>query len=191
MWHSFLSDTRFYDFLLSVDRDLAEIVRGGGCKCGGPLHTANYPRKPRGGPAGLSRAHGLRFSFCCGRRGCRQRCTPQSVRFLGRKVYFAAIIVMATAMQHGPNTRRVTELQRLLGVGWHTIDRWRHWWLDVFAESPFWRAAQGHFASPVDMGCLPYSLLARFGGDAELRLVSTLRFISPMTTNAPSVIDSR
>lgn len=188
MLHRFLSETRFYDFLLTVDRDLAEEARGECCGCGGRLHCADYPRKPRGGPADLSQEHNQRFSFCCARHGCRQRRTPPSVRFLGRKVYFGAVVVIVTAMLHGPNSRRVTELQRILGAGWHTIDRWRRWWLDVFAESPFWRAVRGHFAVPVDMGRLPYSLWARFGGDAEQRLVSTLRLLSPMSTNAPSVI---
>ena len=31
---SILADRRLYDFLFSVDRDLAEGIRGEGCRCG-------------------------------------------------------------------------------------------------------------------------------------------------------------
>jgi len=32
--------------------------------------------------------------FCCAVDGCRSRATPPSLRFLGRKVYLAAIVVL-------------------------------------------------------------------------------------------------
>ena len=184
MWHRFLSDSRFFEFLLAIDVDLAEAVHREPCECGGALHCGHFPRKPRGGPVDLGPEHDVRFSFCCSRRGCRQRHTPPSVRFLGRKVYFGAIVVMATVMLHGPNPRRVAELQRCVGVDWHTIDRWRRWWREIFAESSFWQGARGRFALPVDIERLPYSLWARFGGDTQGRLVSTLRFLGPVSNTS-------
>ena len=33
--------------LLQIDIELAAQSRAGGCQCGGVLHCANYPRKPR------------------------------------------------------------------------------------------------------------------------------------------------
>ena len=48
MCHAFLNDSRFYQFLLRIDQDIAAEVRAGGCSCGGVLHSARYPRKPRG-----------------------------------------------------------------------------------------------------------------------------------------------
>jgi hypothetical protein len=47
------------------------------------------------GPARLGREHDQRFSFCCAVDGCRSRATPPSLRFLGPKVYIAAIVVPA------------------------------------------------------------------------------------------------
>lgn len=44
----------FFDLLYRLDQDLAEQARAQGCPCGGRLDRANYPRKPRGGPADLS-----------------------------------------------------------------------------------------------------------------------------------------
>jgi hypothetical protein len=46
----------------------------------------------------LGREYTQRFSFCCAIDGCRSRATPPSLRFLGRKVYCAAIIVVAATM---------------------------------------------------------------------------------------------
>jgi len=186
-----IADARFFDFLLQIDQDLARMARAKGCRnldCGGPLHSANYPRKPRGGPGNLGPGHDIRFSLCCALEGCRCRVTPPSVRFLGRKVYFAAVIVLATAMLHGPNAQRVARIREWLYVSWDTLDRWRRWWRDTFAKSSFWRATRGRFASPVDAATLPYSLLARFGGTHEARIVCALRLICPLTTtSAPGV----
>ncbi len=90
MYHDLPRPASFWSFLLAVDEDLAEETRKQGCSCGGRLHCANYPRKPRGAGLKLTEFQRLRVSFCCDRDGCRKRATPRSVRFLGRKVYLAA-----------------------------------------------------------------------------------------------------
>ena len=106
----------FWSFLLSIDKDLADSTRKQGCSCGGRLHCANYPRAPRGGPDHLPEEYRCRFSFCCDRDGCRKRMTPPSVRFLGKKVYLVAVVILISAMREGPTPRRVHELARLFGV---------------------------------------------------------------------------
>ena len=74
MYHDLPSDARFWSFLGSIDEDLAETTRKQACPCGGRLHCANYPRKPRGrGPITLPETYQLRLSFCCERDGCRKR----------------------------------------------------------------------------------------------------------------------
>jgi hypothetical protein len=93
MSHHPLLDASVFRLLLDVDRDLAAEARAGGCACGGPLHAARYRRKPRGGPRGeLSAEYSWRESFCCAREECRKPTTPPSVRFLGRRVYVAAVV---------------------------------------------------------------------------------------------------
>jgi hypothetical protein len=126
-------------FLLSVDKDLAECVREEGCSCGGRLHRANYPRAPRGGLVHLPEEYRCRFSFCCDRDGCRKRVTPPSVRFLGRKVYLAAVVVLISAMRQGPTPRRVRELTGLFGVDKATVARWQAFWRDYVPQTPFGR----------------------------------------------------
>lgn len=182
MSHAIVSDPIFHRFLLEIDRQAAAETRAGRCqRCGGPLDAGHYPRKPRGGPAGLGDVHDRRFSFSCRVDGCRKRHAPPSVRFLGRKVWFSAVVVLAAAMQHGLSRRRVSELQVSFGVSARTLRRWRRWWLERFARCPFWTAMRGHFATPVDDGALPLSLLDRFTGDDRARLVSCLRFLRPVS----------
>src|SRR4051812_29709556 len=134
--------------LLKIDEDLAAAAQADGCgDCGAALHSATYPRKPRGGPVGL---HETRFSFCCARDGCRRRHTPPSVRFLGRRVYLGAIVVLATAMQQGITATRAGRLREVLGVSLKTLARWREWWRTAFVESVFWKAAKAAFSPPAD-----------------------------------------
>ncbi len=60
---------------------------------------ATTAAKPRGAEiAGAGEAFKLRHSLCCGRRGCRRRALPPSLRFLGRRVYLEAVVLIATAI---------------------------------------------------------------------------------------------
>lgn len=181
-----LRDSRFYDFLFSIDQDLAEQIRSGGCPCGGVLHRADYPRKPRGGPEEVGRALRRRLSWCCAREGCRRRQTPPSVRFLGRRVYWAAVVVLASAMACGITTERGARLREWVGVSVRTLRRWRAWWLGAFVASAFWREVRGRFAPLVEEGALPRSLIERFvaATDEPQRLIRALCFLSPLTTRS-------
>jgi hypothetical protein len=49
MYHGLPRDASFWAFLFGIDEDLAKSTRRKGCPCGGRLHRADYPRKPRGG----------------------------------------------------------------------------------------------------------------------------------------------
>jgi hypothetical protein len=186
VWHALLRDSRFFETLLRFDEDLAEQARVAGCRrCGGVLHRAHYPRKPRGGPGELEPPQERRLSFCCAREGCRRRTTPPSLRFLGRRVYFGAVFVLVTTLCQGISPRRVAQLREEIGIGRRTLGRWRGWWQEVFAQSRFWKTARGRFVSPVELPALPASLLERFGGaDASERLRAALAFLAPLSTTS-------
>jgi hypothetical protein len=172
--------------------DMAEALRMAGCQvCGDRLDSAPYPRKPRG-LAGLPVEYERRFSFCCAVKGCRKRHTPPSVRFLGRRVYLGAVVVLATAMQQGVTPVRAQRLRELLGVSLRTLARWRDWWLEVFARSAFWKVGRARLMSPVDGDGLPLSLLERFGhADAAEQLSSLMVFLASLSTPSGYLPDQR
>lgn len=185
MYQGPLLNDNLFLFMAQLDREMAEAARRLGClDCDGRLHRADYPRKPRGVPSKLSKEYEKRTSFCCDQPGCRHRMTPPSVRFLGRKVYLGAVIVLCTAMQHGINGCRAEQLGELLGVSRQTLQRWRLYWQQIFVQTPFWKQARGLLSPPVVEGELPGSLLSRFAGEWMSQLVLMLRFVAPVTTES-------
>ena len=183
MYHDLPRTASFWSFLLAVDEDLAAETRKQGCSCGGRLHCANYPRKPKGTPAQLPEPQLIRLSFCCDRTGCRKRATPRSVRFLGRKVYLAAIVILVSAMRQGPNPRRVSELSKRFGADESTIARWQSFWREHFPQTPFWKVARAGLVTFGEIKSLPYSLVDAFLSrhPPSEGWVLLLRFLAPIT----------
>lgn len=185
MYQKLLQETSLYVFLEHIDEEMAESARARGCPdCQGPLHRGDYPRKPRGANNAVLRTWDRRKSYCCGRRGCRHRKTPPSVRFLGRKVYLGAVIVLCAAMGHGVQNGRTKELHALLGVSRQTLMRWRRYWQETVVTTPFWRRVRGLLSPPVVESELPGALLGRFNGELAQRLCLLLRFIAPLSTES-------
>lgn len=185
MCHAFFNDSRFYQFLFRIDQDIAAEVQAGGCSCGGVLHSACYPRKPRGIGCALDESCESRLSFCCATDGCRRRCTPPSVRFLGRKVYLGALVILVMAMEHGLSAKRRQQLIEQLDLYPQTLARWRRWWRKIFPASRCWQANRGHFIPPVDVSQLPGALLGRLRPeDLQHRVCLLLRLLAPLTTTS-------
>ena len=185
MYHELPPRASLWPFLFTIDRDLAEAARQQGCSCGGRLHQANFPRKPRGEPEPLPEQYGKRLSFCCDRDGCRKRTTPPSVRFLGRKVYLAAVVILVSAMRQGPSPRRIRELSKLCGADRRTIARWQVFWREHFPQTQFWKVARGRVAVlGAETTALPRSLVDVFvrGPDQQQAWGRLLQFLSPITT---------
>jgi len=181
MCHNALLGDEFYEFLLRIDKGLAAETQAGGCRrCGSALHKNRYERKPRGGGLiGLGKGPHFHFSLSCSR--CEKRHNPRSVRFLGRRVYLAAIVVLASALRSGLTGRRAKQLTEWLRVPRTTIGRWRAWWVQGFVESSFWKVARAQFMPVIAIAALPSSLLERFRGlDLLSQLVTLLRFLSPL-----------
>lgn len=176
---SLLQDSTFHALLLQIDGDLATRTRKLGCpRCGGPLHRADYPRKPRGIGANDRR----RFSLCCGREGCRRRATPPSVRFLGRRVYLGVVVVLVSALRQGPSARRSRVLAETFQVDERTIRRWQHWWREVFVDTRFWMEAKARFMPPVAATELPSGFVRRFGGlGIGTSVARFLTFLAPLS----------
>lgn len=186
MCHGLLGGTSYWRLLNRIDDDQAERARLAGCPCGGVLHRADYPRKPRGvSRSVLGTDYESRRSFCCAVDGCRRRRTPPSVRFLGAKVYLGAIVIVLTALEHGLTGRRRRYLIDVLDVWPQTLSRWRRWWREDFVATPLWQQLKLHLLASLDEAHsrLPGVLLGRLAGiDLCERVVRLLRLLAPLTT---------
>lgn len=181
MWHELVGDeSAFFASLIENDEKLATAVRQRGCPCGGRLDRADYPRKPRGVPEEWDSAFSRRISFCCAERGCRKRSTPASLRFFGRRVYVAAVILVVCGRWA---TARRAKVPR------NTGRRWRHFFATL-TNSTFWQAARARLMPPIESTSLVASLLSRFG-DGTTALQGALEFLCPLSTqSAPEVMSA-
>ena len=184
--HRVIGEAAFFDLLLQIDEDLAKEIHVTRCPCGGVLHVANYPRTLRGAPPWVPEGFEKRFSFCCKLPGCRQRVTPPSVRFFGRRWTVAPVMVLISALQYGGSKRRLQAVEMWLDhpVPKRTLERWRRWWREAFTAGPFWRGLRGRFNRPVSESRLPLSLIELFTGEFSTRLEATLRLLRPVTTTS-------
>lgn len=178
--------------LLWWDAELARVVAASGCRrCQGPLHQANYARKPRGGRViEALESLTLRRSLCCGH--CRARSQPPSVLFLGRRVYLGAVVLIAGVTWSVAAS--VRELAESTGVPAQTLRRWTTWWRDTWPSSPVWTELRARFAPPPpDEATLPSSLVARVAAHVTGEragaavLLQTALLMAPITTRLPSV----
>jgi len=181
--HVILQDIKFFQILLRIDHELAQQTRAAGCPCGGTLHQANYPRKPRGCPVEVRTDFESRMSFCCS--DCRTRSTSMSVRFLGRRVYLGLIVVLMSMRPVKP-TAAPTSLSQVLEIPVRTLQRWRQWWQEVFPMTSFWQTNCTRFMPPLAIDTLPAALMERFGQCTAAPIERLLVFLSPITV-APLV----
>lgn len=157
----------FFASLTEWDAEIARQVAARGCpRCGGPLHQSNYERKPRGGwIAEAGEAFALRHSLCCGAEGCRRRCLPPSVRFLGRRVYFEAVVVLAGVLCQLADLGQAVMAS---GVPRWTLRRWLEWWRGDFVHDPLWAELRARLRPPPpEPSGLPRSLVSHLERDLQ------------------------
>lgn len=195
MVHEFRLGEEFFALLVGLDEQIARQVAAAGCPaCGGPLYQGNYERKPRGGLLGVAgEAFTLRHSLCCGREGCRRRALPPSLRFLGRRVYVGAVVLLASVVAQVASALR--EAQAATGVPSRTLRRWGAWWRTQLPRSATWTQLRSRFTPPPpDDSELPRSLFARLAEQLEQRAGTVpalgkvclwaARLLSPETTRS-------
>jgi hypothetical protein len=97
---------------------------------------------------------------------------------LGRKVYTAAAVVIATAVARGSDRNAVQLVRQELGISASTLMRWRRWWRELVG-SAFWIRARGQLPVDLDVEGLPASLLSRYTGSPGDRMLRLLRWMGP------------
>jgi len=173
----------FFLLLVRLDESVMERVAAAGCRwCEGRLHRSDYDRKPRGAliaPAG--EAFVRRFSLCCGREGCRKRATPPSVRFLGRRVYLGAVVLVASIVALALRTAR--EIRQRTGVPARTTQRWLGWWQGPFLDTEVFVTICARLIG-VDVGQVPASIVSRLADTSTERVRRMLEWLAPLTTGS-------
>ena len=166
MLHDLRLGVELFAWLFDMDRQMARWVAGLGCRfCAGPLHQSNYRRKPRGAKVGeAAEAFALRYSLCCGREGCRRRTLPPSLRFLGRRVYVEAVVLVATVVSLLLGSPKAAS--NAMAVPVRTLKRWGAWWTESFPQSRAWQEIRSRLVPSPEQWSLPRSLYERL--DQEL-----------------------
>ncbi len=160
------ADAAFFQSLRSIDHDVFLAAKATPCpQCGGQLDTAHFLRKPRG----LGEEEEQRFSLCCRKEGCRRRVTPPSLRFFGRHVYSAWVVILVLDF--------CTELGLERAVARQTLARWRTLWRDLLAEThSFMRRARGILPVGYPPCMSPGGVIRAFGFPARESWICVLNF---------------
>lgn len=180
-YHELLFSARYFKLLLKIDEAKAAETKAKGCNCGGRLHKADFFRSGHGLPNECEEDCLRRFSFCCNKDGCRCRNTPESLRFLRRRVFVGLALILLPILCEGATAKRVQQLRNKLNVTRQTLDNWRRWWRNSFPPSKFWKEWRGRHPD-VKENFLPYSLLCAFEGTSihSKTLTMLLRFLAPI-----------
>jgi hypothetical protein len=182
-------EREFFEILERADEAITLRVAAEGCpECEGPLHRGDYDRKPRGGLfAAAGEEFVRRFSLCCGREGCRKRATPPSLRFLGRRFYLGAVVILASLVAHAIEvTERVgmaTKIRAATGVPALTTRRWLAWWRGPFLSTEVFVAIRARLIG-VDAERLPASILDRLPGTRAEQVRMLVMLLAPISTTS-------
>ena len=181
--------SRFWSRLIQIDHQVASQIRSRGCPhCPGVLHAARYARKPRGvSRAVLGEHYPVRESFCCAL--CRRRTTLPSLRFLGRKVYLGALVVLFGNLADDiePSASSYRLLSARCGIPASTLVRWRRGWVESIPTTRWWRDLAPRFSPSIATDRLPLVLLDRvIGADLPARLIRVLDLTAALSTRTCS-----
>jgi len=176
-------EREFFEMLERQDEAILLRVAASGCPaCAGRLHRGDYDRKPRGALiAPTGEAFVKRFSLCCGREGCRKRATPPSLRFLGRRVYLGAVMILASVVANAVDA--ATKIRAATGVPARTRRRWLAWWMGPFVSTEVFVAIRARLIE-VDDAALPTSIFDRLPGALAARVHLFARVLVPLTTTS-------
>jgi len=174
----------FFERLQAIDLAIVGLAAAEGCRfCGGALHRGDHTRKPRGGVVAIAgEAFARRFSLCCGREGCRKRAMPPSVRFLGRRVYLGAVVIIASVVGLVATTARA--IRCATGAPARTTRRWIRWWRGPFVATAAFLDICARLVPTPPRNELPTSILDRLDGDAASRVARLLALVAPVTTTS-------
>lgn len=183
MLSELVQTTNLFRLLHRIDVDLASKHQEAGCPyCGGRLHYSIYKRKPRGGPPDIPDECLVRLSLCCSGSACRRRTLPPSVLFMGRHVYWKAVILVVVTLRSGArSTTSKSRLKQLFDVDSKTVSRWISYFRTVFPSSPIWQKIRGRICATLKDTDLPGGLIYYFlshSPPAEQAMIKCLQLLA-------------
>jgi len=102
------------------------------------------------------------------------------VRFLGRRVYVAAAVVIASVVALAMTATRAS--RRATGISARTTRRWLRWWRGPFVATPVFVDLSARLVPAVTRSRLPTSMLERLDGEPAARVQRFLVWLAPLTT---------
>jgi len=164
-----INQVELFEILYKIDKNLADKIKQMPCPyCGSALHTANYDRKPRGVNANIPDEFLRQQSLCCSNEECRKRVQPQSVRFMGRRVYWKCVILVVMALrQNRPDGYAAKKLIQMYGGDKNTLYRWIEYFRQTFPSSSQWKSLRGKIDASIDNNSLPGELVYYFINRAD------------------------
>lgn len=167
--HLLPQDGAFFQQLRDLDKKFFQGAKKESCPwCKGRLDTANFHRKTRG----MGTDSEIRYSLCCRRPGCRKRLTPKSLRFFGRRVYWAGVFILAVDF--------LKELGMVGKIARQTIARWIAWWKEhLGAEAPFGKVLRGRVPPGTSIPLSPGPLLGLWNMSDSDSWLPVLEFFTP------------
>jgi hypothetical protein len=106
------------------------------------------------------------------------------VRFLGRRVYLGAVVIVASLV--ALVLQAAGEIRRRTGVPPRTTGRWLVWWQGPFLHTEVFVTLCARLVG-VDVGQVPGSIVGRLEGTWTERVRGMLLFLGPLTTG--SILD--
>jgi hypothetical protein len=105
------------------------------------------------------------------------------VRFLGRRVYVGAVVILAAAIAVA--TMAAATLVRMTGVPARTVRRWLRWWRGPFTGSAPFVEISARLVPAPERQRLPTSILERLAADdPPLAVRRLLGWLAPLTTTS-------
>lgn len=181
MLQEVLERVSFFGMLYRIDVGFYEKMRSGGCViCGGSLYNGFYERKARGSPVEIPEEYEKRMSMYCGR--CGKRHLPQSCLYMGRRVYWGAVLLLVVTLRQQRLTGFSAEkIREQYQISPSTLRRWMLYYREEFIHTAGWKYICGRLQAQVVSAEQPCALVAYFVvsiGDETDGVVSCLEFLA-------------
>jgi hypothetical protein len=106
---------------------------------------------------------------------------PPSLRFLGRRVYLGAVVIVASAV--ALSVASAAAARRATGIAARTTRRWLGWWRGAFAATSVYVDLTARLVPTPARAMMPNSILVMLSPDPQQSAGELLRWLLPITAS--------